>query len=98
MKEEKTLEEKNQEQKNQTLHNIMKEFDIYKWNSERRLAAINESVDEAKGTKYDDYVDVLKKWLKDAPQANAVINYIESNRGLIVRDMMSSDFDRNTAE
>lgn len=76
----------------------MKDFDVYKWNSERRLAAVNEGVEEAKDSKYDAYVDVIKKWLEDAPQANAVKNYIESNRGLIVRDMMSADFDNNTAE
>ena len=76
----------------------MKDFDIYKWNSERRLAAVNEGVEEAKDSKYDGYVDVIKKWLEDVPQANAVKNYIESNRGLIIRDMMSADFDRNTAE
>lgn len=76
----------------------MGEFDIYKWNSERRLAAVNESVEEAADSKYDSYVDVIKKWLEDAPQANAVKSYIEANRGLIIRDMMSSDFGRNTEE
>ena len=98
MKVEKTLEEKNQEQKNQTLLNIMKEFDIYKWNSERRLAAVNEGVQEASDSKHDKYLSIVQKWLKAAPQAGAIINYLESNRGLIVRDMMSADFDSMNEE
>ena len=92
------LEEKNQQEKNQTLHKIMKEFDIYKWNSERRLAAVNEGVNEASKTKHDTYLDVVMKWLEDAPQAEAIKSYLESNRGLIVRDMMSADFDNMNEE
>ena len=71
----------------------MKEFDVYKWNSERRLAAVNEGVEEAKDSKHDKYLDIIQKWLEDAPQAGAIKSYLEANRGLIVRDMMSADFD-----
>ena len=76
----------------------MREFDVYKWNSERRLAAVNEGVEEAKDTKHDKYLDIVMKWLEDAPQAGAIKSYLESNRGLIVRDMMSVDFDANMEE
>lgn len=72
----------------------MKEFDIYKWNSERRLAAVNESVNEGQDDKYNDYVDIFKNWLESVPQSNAVKSYIESNRKAIIRDMMSADFDK----
>ena len=33
----------------------MGEFDIYKWNSERRLAAVNEGVEEGASDKYENY-------------------------------------------
>ena len=93
-----TLEEKNQQEKNQILHKIMKDFDVYKWNNKRRLAAVNEGVDEASKTKHDNYLDIVMKWLEDAPQSNAIKSYLESNRGLIVRDMMSADFDNMNEE
>jgi len=76
----------------------MGQFDIYKWNSMRRLAAVNEGVEEAKDTKHDAYLNVVMKWLEDAPQAGAIKSYLESNRGLIVRDMMSADFDSMNEE
>lgn len=76
----------------------MGEFDIYKWNSERRLAAVNEGVEEATNSKHDKYLSIVQKWLQDAPQSAAIISYLESNRGLIVRDMMSADFDSMNEE
>ena len=92
MKEEKTLEEKNQEQKNQTLHNIMKEFDIYKWNSERRLAAINEGIEEAKDSKYDKYLDVVIKHLEDSKYGSEdLLSYLKRMRNYITMDMQRGD-------
>ena len=44
-------------------------------------------------SKYDSCIDVVKKWLGDGPQGKAVQNYLEANRKLITRDMMSADFD-----
>jgi len=76
----------------------MGQFDIYKWNSQRRLAAVNEGVQEASRTKHDNYLDIVMKWLEDAPQSSAIKSYLESNRGLIVRDMMSADFDNMNEE
>jgi len=75
----------------------MGQFDIYKWNNERRLAAVNEGVEEGK-SKHDNYLDIVMKWLEEAPQSSAIKSYLESNRGLIVRDMMSADFDSNNKE
>ena len=76
----------------------MGQFDIYKWNSMRRLAAVNEGVEEAKDSKHDAYLNVVMKWLEEVPQSNDIKRYLESNRGLIVRDMMSADFDANMEE
>ena len=76
----------------------MKEFDVYKWNSMRRLAAVNEGVNEASKTKHDKYLDIVMKWLEEVPQSNDIKRYLESNRGLIVRDMISADFDANMEE
>lgn len=76
----------------------MGQFDIYKWNNERRLAAVNEGVEEAKESKHDKYLDIVQKWLEAAPQAGAIKSYLESNRGLIIRDMMSADFDSMNEE
>lgn len=75
----------------------MGQFDIYKWNNERRLAAVNEGVEEGK-SKHDNYLDIVMKWLEEAPQSSAIKSYLESNRGLIVRDMMSADFDSMNEE
>ena len=75
----------------------MGEFDIYKWNNERRLAAVNEESEKEK-SKHEKYLDVVLKWLEDAPQAQAVQNYIQSNKGLIIGDWMSIDFDSNNKE
>jgi len=76
----------------------MKDFDVYKWNNKRRLAAVNEGVDEASKTKHDNYLDIVMKWLEEVPQSNDIKRYLESNRGLIVRDMMSADFDNMNEE
>lgn len=71
----------------------MGEFDIYKWNSQRRLAAVNEGVEEGASDKYENYLNIIKTWLKNVPSAGSIHNYIDANRGLIIRDMMSADFD-----
>ena len=92
MKEEKTSEDKNQQEKNRILHKIMKDFDIYKWNNERRLAAVNESVDEAATSKYDNYLDIVIKHLADSKHGtDDVLSYLKRMRNYITMDMQRGD-------
>ena len=44
-------------------------------------------------SKYDKCLDVVINWLDGVPQGGALKNYLNRNRGLITRDMMSADFD-----
>ena len=74
------------------MHKIMKEFDVYKWNSMRRLAAVNESVDEAKDTKYDKYLDVVIKHLEDSKYGSEdLLSYLKRMRNYITMDMQRGD-------
>ena len=70
----------------------MKDFDIYKWNSKRRLAAVNEGVEEAKDSKYDKYLDIVIKHLEDSKHGtDDVLSYLKRMRGYITMDMQRGD-------
>ena len=68
----------------------MGQFDVYKWNNERRLAAVNEGVNEEK-SKYDNYLDVVIKHLKEGDVDQDTVDYLERMRNYITIDMQSGD-------
>ena len=68
----------------------MGQFDVYKWNNERRLAAVNEGVNEEK-SKYDSYLDVVIKHLKEGDVDQDTVDYLERMRNYITIDMQSGD-------
>ena len=73
-----------------------KEFEFPKGSDKMHPVKIKQDIDEEEkegSSKYDSYIDVVKKWVGDGPQGKAVQNYLEANKKLIVRDMMSADFD-----
>ena len=68
----------------------MGQFDVYKWNNKRRLAAVNEGVNEEK-SKYDNYLDVVIKHLKEGDVDQDTVDYLERMRNYITIDMQSGD-------
>ena len=66
----------------------MSNFDIYKWNRERHL--IEARLNEEK-SKHDLYLDMFIQELEGFDGGAA--DYLKSHRNLMIRNMMSIDFD-----
>lgn len=63
---------------------------IFDDEDEEKVLGVNVKEDSSK---YDRCLDVVINWLDGVPQGGALKNYLNKNRGLITRDMMSADFD-----
>lgn len=69
----------------------MGEFDIYKWNSQRRLAAVNEGFAEGANARYDQYIEEFKDLIKHVPSAGSIHNYIDNNRREFIQALIAVD-------